>query len=78
MKMIETYCENCDGYNTLECAECELRVKNQDLLERIEILDRFMRHSETKYQNVSLNVTHKELRFIKMWINIAKERILKW
>ena len=71
MKMVSEYCENCDGFGALGCLECNKRIKKQDLLERIEQLDEFIRRSEIKYSDISLTVTPRELRYIKIWIKTA-------
>lgn len=71
IEMIDEYCEDCDGFNSLGCLECNYRVDKQDLLERIENIDSFIKDNKIKNIPISLNVTHRELRFIKIWIKTA-------
>lgn len=71
MNIIDEYCEDCDDFNSLGCLECDKRVEKEDLLERIENLDNFIRNNKIKNTTISLNLTHRELRFIKMWIKTA-------
>lgn len=71
MEFIDEYCENCDGFNSLGCLECDKRVEVQGLLERIESIDEFIKENKVKNTTISLNVTQRELRFIKIWIKTA-------